>query len=340
VRLRGRVVLVHTVEVSMLRTRFCELFGVEHPIIQGPIWPAASPALAVAVCNAGGLGSIAAVFSSVERVRDHLERVRELTDRPFAVNHVVPFLDEEAFAYTLEAKPAAISTSLGDPGDLVQRAHDVGALSIHQVHTVQQAEEAAERGVDAIIAQGSEAGGQGLALGVGTMALVPQVVDAVAPIPVLAAGGIADGRGLAAALLLGAQGVNIGTRFVASEEASSDAAWRERVLSSRSEEVVRFEEWQEIFPPTAPGAYAATPRVLRSAFVDEWRGRGSDVREAAPKLREELLELVHEHRLDSALAFGGQTAGMINDVAPAATIVRNMVAEAEQLLRDATRVID
>ena len=233
----------------MLRTPFCEQFGVEHPIIQAPIWPAASPELAGAVCNAGGLGSIAAVFGSAERVREHLERVRELTDRPFAVNHVVPFLNEDAFAYTLEARPAVISTSLGDPGDLVKRAHDAGARVIHQVHTVQQAEEAAERGVDAIVAQGSEAGGQGLALGVGTMVLVPQVVDAVSPIPVLAAGGVADGRGLAAALVLGAQGVNIGTRFVASEEASSDDAWRQRLLSSSSEDVVRFEEWQEIFPP-------------------------------------------------------------------------------------------
>ena len=323
----------------MLRTPFCDLFVVEHPIIQGPIWPAASPELAAAVCNAGGLGSIAAVYGSRDRVQEHLERVRELTDRPFAVNHVVPFLDEEAFAYTLDARPAVISMSLGDPGDLVQRAHEAGALVIHQVHTVEQAEAAAEHGVDAIIAQGSEAGGQGLALGVGTMALVPQVVDAVSPIPVLAAGGIADGRGLAGALVLGAQGVNIGTRFVASEEASSDEAWRQRVLSSTSEEVVRFEEWEEIFPPTAPGAYAATPRVMRSPFVDEWRGRAAAAREAAPRLREELRVLVEEHRLDNVLAFGGQTAGLIKDVAPAATLVLGMVAEAEQALSDGVRLV-
>src|SRR5262245_33329511 len=120
----------------MLRTRFCELFGVEHPIVQGPIWPAASPELAGAVCNAGGLGSIAAVFGSAARVREHVERVRELTAGHFAVNHVVPFLDEAAFAYTLEARPAVISTSLGDPGDLVQRAHEAGSLVIHQIHTV------------------------------------------------------------------------------------------------------------------------------------------------------------------------------------------------------------
>jgi len=322
----------------MLRTPFCELLGIEHPIIQAPIWPAASPELAAAVCNAGGLGSIAAVFGSAERVRDHLARVRELTDRPFAVNHVVPFLNEEAFVLTLGARPAVISLSLGDPGDLVLRAQDAGARVIHQVHTVQQAQEAAERGVDAIIAQGSEAGGQGMALGVGSMALIPQVVDAVSPIPVLAAGGIADGRGLAAALVLSAQGVNIGTRFIASTEASAGEEWKQGVLSSRSEEVVRFEEWQEVFPRDAMAAYPATPRVLPSRFVDEWGGRPEAVRRAAPELHEEIMAVVREHRLDKILPFAGQTAGMIHEIAPAEAIVRTIVEEAEQALSNTSRL--
>jgi enoyl-[acyl-carrier protein] reductase II len=322
----------------MLRTPFCELVGIEHPIISGPIWPAASPELAAAVSNAGALGSIAAVFGSAERVGEHIARVRELTDRPFAVNHVVPFLDEEAFVLTLEARPAVISISLGDPGELVQRAHDVGARVIHQIHTVEQAEEAAERGVDAIIAQGSEAGGQGMALGVGAMALIPQVVDAVAPIPVLAAGGVADGRGLAAALVLGAQGANMGTRFVASSEASASEEWKQAVLSSRSEDVVRFEEWQEIFPHKTAAAYRATPRVLRSPFVDEWRGRPEAVREAAPGLHAELMTVVREHRLDKILQFGGQTAGLIREIAPAEQIVRELVAGAEEALTRALQL--
>jgi len=117
---------------------------------------------------------------------------------------VVPLLDEHAFEATLEAQPAVVSLALGDPGDLVEPAHAAGAKVIHQVHTLGQACRVAKLGVDAIIAQGSEAGGQGMPLGVGAMALVPQVVDAVVPVPVLAAGGVADGRGLAAALVLGA----------------------------------------------------------------------------------------------------------------------------------------
>jgi len=318
----------------MLRTPFCKLVGIAHPIIQAPIWPAASPELAAAVCNAGGLGSIAAIFGTAARIKEHIAKLRDLTDRPFAVNHVVPFLDEEAFAATLEARPAVISISLGDPADLVDRAHEAGALVIHQVHTVQQAQEAVERGVDTIIAQGSEAGGQGMALGVATMALVPQVVDAVTPIPVVAAGGIADGRGLAAALVLGAQGVNVGTRFITSSESSADEAWRQAVISASSEQAVRFEEWAEVFPRKAK-AYPATPRVLRSPFVDDWRGRPEAVRAAAPELREEILAAVGEHQLDKILRFAGQTAGLIHEVAPAATIVQEIVAGAEAALNEA-----
>ena len=200
----------------MLRTQFCELFGIEAPIVQAPIWPALTPELVAAVCGAGGLGSIGAVFGSAEHVRGEIDRVRALTDRPFVVNHVVPVLDEAAIAATLDARPAAVSFALGDPGALVRRVRDAGIKVIHQVHTVGQAREAAALGVDVIIAQGSEAGGQGMAAGIGALALLPQVVDAVGPIPVLLAGGVADGRGLAAALTLGGAGVNVGTRFLAS----------------------------------------------------------------------------------------------------------------------------
>ena len=208
----------------MIKTRLCELLEIEAPIIQAAIWPATSPELIAAVGEAGAIGSLGAVFGSADGVAAEIEAVRKLTDRPFIVNHVVSQLDEAAFQATLDAKPAAVSFALGDPGGLVERAHDVGAKVIHQVHTVSQAREAADRGVDVIIAQGSEAGGQGMAGGVGAMALVPQVVDAVDPIPVVVAGGVADGRGLAAALVLGAQGANVGTRFLASEEASSAPA--------------------------------------------------------------------------------------------------------------------
>jgi enoyl-[acyl-carrier protein] reductase II len=324
---------------AVLRTPVCEVLGIEVPIMQAAIWPATAPELVAAVSDAGGLGSIGSVFESAESIERHIARVRELTSRPFAVNHVVPLLDEEAFKITLEAEPAVISLALGDPGDLVERAHAAGAKVVHQVHTVAQARRVAELAVDVIIAQGSEAGGQGMSLGVGAMALIPQVVDAVAPIPVLAAGSVADGRGLAAALVLGAQGANVGTRFLASEEASANESWKRTILATESEDVVRFEVWKEIFPPSGEGAYETAPRVIRTSFVEEWQQRPEAARREAERLRDELMSVVRERRVHELVPFTGQTAGMIHDVLPAAEIVRGMVSEAEEALRGANQVL-
>jgi enoyl-[acyl-carrier protein] reductase II len=314
-----------------LRTPVCDLLGMEVPIVQAAIWPATAPELVAAVCEAGGLGSIGAVFESAESVQRQMARVRELTPRPFAVNHVVPLLDETAFRATLEAKPAVISFALGHPGELVERAHGAGAKVVHQVHTVSQARRAAESGVDVIIAQGAEAGGQGMALGVGAMALIPQVADAVDPIPVLAAGGVADGRGLAAALVLGAQGANVGTRFLATEEATADEGWKRTILQAESEDAVRFEVWEGIFPP-AGGAYATVPRVLRTPFVEGWSGRTQEARMEAERLREEVLSAIRGRTTHELLPFTGQTAGLVHDILPAGEIVEEMVAEAQRAL--------
>jgi enoyl-[acyl-carrier protein] reductase II len=317
----------------MERTNFCKLFGVEVPILQAAIWPATTPELVAAVSNAGGLGSIGAVFESAETLAQQITRVRELTNQPFVVNHVIPLLNEEAFAVTLDAQPAAISLALGEPGNLPHRAHSIGAKVIHQVHTVAQAERAAACGVDVIIAQGSEAGGQGLSQGVSTMVLVPQVVDAVAPTPVLAAGGVADGRGLAAALMLGADGVNIGTRFLATYEAGAAETWKQALLASQSEQVVRFEVWNDIFPSPGGTAYPTVPRVLPSSFVDQWLENREEAKQQAPRIREQILAAVAERRPESLLPFAGQTAGLIHEILPAGEVVRRIITEAEQALR-------
>ena len=317
----------------MPRTSFCELLDIDAPILQAAIWPATSPELVAAVSEAGAIGTLAGIFGTADGLTEQIERVRALTGRPFVVNHVVPALDEDAFQATLDARPAAISFALGYPGELVDRVHATDAKVIHQVHTVAQAREAAERGVDVVIAQGSEAGGQGMAAGVGTMTLVPQVVDAVAPIPVLAAGGIADGRGLAAALALGAAGANVGTRFLASEEAAAEDDWKRRIAEVESEDVVRFHSWTAIMPPRPPGAYDVVPRVIRTDFVAEWESRRRDVAAEAERLQAEIMAAVRGGRTHEVVPFTGQSAGMITDVQPAAKIVDTMVAEARRVVQ-------
>ena len=216
----------------MLRTPLCDLYRIDVPIILAPMGTCTSAELAAAVSNAGGLGGIGSLLRTTAAVKRDIEFVKKLTNRHFAINHVPQTLDEEAFHLTLAARPAVISFALGDPGDLIQRAHDVGSLVMLQVTTVAQAAQAASRGVDVIVAQGGEAGGY--CGDVSTMALVPQVVDAVAPIPVVAAGGIFDGRGIAAALMMGASGVNLGTRFIATQEGRQRLNAGKRLSSGRN----------------------------------------------------------------------------------------------------------
>ena len=325
----------------MLHTPVCALLGIEFPVVQAGMGPLTSAELVAAVSNAGGLGSLGAGLRSPADLKQQLAQTRELTHRPFAVNHLLSMLNADALALTLDAKPTCISFALADPGPLVQRAHDAGILVMHQVTTVQQARQAAERGVDVIIAQGSEAGGFG-----GTVAgltLIPQVVDAVRPIPVIAAGGIADGRGLAAALVLGAQGINMGTRFLAAREASISAGWQQAILAAASEEAVKVEGWTDLMRlhprlAAAGGAYEAVPRALRTSFLTAWLQRRDNAPQDLEGFQAEVQGAIAE-RLAELMPLAGQTAGMIRDIVPAAEIVRRVVAEAEEVLRQTTTLL-
>jgi enoyl-[acyl-carrier protein] reductase II len=313
----------------MLHTSLYDLLGVEFPLIQAGMGPFTSARLAAAVSNAGALGSLGAGARSLDDLREQLILLRTLTSRPFAVNHTVPTLNEEAFALTLEARPALVSFALGEPGEHVRRAHEAGIKVMHQVTTVEQAVQAAALGVDIINAQGGEAGG--FAGAVATSVLVPQVVDAVCPLSVVASGGIADGRGLAAALVLGAQGVNLGTRFLACVEAPISDAWKRAILAAAPEDTVKLEAWSDVFPLKA-GDYPAAPRVLRSSFVDEWLDGREDTMHEAERLRAEVMAAIREGRFGEILPFTGQSAGLIQELLPAAEIVRRMMAETERAL--------
>lgn len=316
----------------MLTTPLCEMLGIEVPIIQGPLggpWNV-SAGLVAAVSNAGGLGSIASALRDAGWLREEIARVRDLTDKPFAVNHTRRPFNEEAFQATLDARPPVISLALGDPADLAPRVHDAGAVFVVQVTTVDQALVAAAKGADVIVAQGGEAGG--FSGSVGTMALVPQVVDAVAPIPVVAAGGIADGRGLAAALMLGAAGVNVGTRFLASAEAGIAEEWKQQIVTARSEDTVKVRFAEQAVPGLTEGGWPAVPRSLRTPFVETWNSRPEEVPSNLDAIRAELRDAMGTGRAHELIPLTGESAGIINQILPVGAIISLMIDQAERAL--------
>jgi enoyl-[acyl-carrier protein] reductase II len=319
----------------MLRTPLCDLLGIDVPIILAAMGGTASSAeFAAAASNEGALGSIGSLFRSNAAVKRDIDVVQQLTNRNFAVNHIPPTLDADAFRHTLAARPAVISFALGDPGDLVRQAHDVGAKVMIQVTTVAQAIEASERGADVIIAQGGEAGGYGG--GVSTMTLVPQVVDAVSPIPVVAAGGIFDGRGIAAAFMLGAVGVNIGTRFLASQEAPIDEAWKAAIIAAQSEDAVKVDVLNDIQPLPGTGGYGTVLRSLHTPFMDEWSTKRDEARRQHEHLWAEMQAKGREGRRHEVLLTAGQTSGAIKTILPLGEILRQLTAEAAAQLSRAS----
>jgi len=310
---------------SVLNTALCEALGIKLPIILAPMAVFASPAkLAAAVSNNGGLGSVATPFRAADTIKRDLDEVRALTDF-YAVNHIVPMLDTDAFQHSLAARPTVISFALGDPGELVKQAQDVGSKVMVQVTTVAQAVVAAERGTDVIIAQGGESGGYGGS--VSTMTLVPQVVDAVSPIPVVAAGGIFDGRGLAAALMLGAAGVNLGTRFLASKEATIETEWKQAIIGAKSEDAVKADFVNDIMPMPGTGGYGTVQRTLRTPFVERWENKRAEAIQNRDHLSNEIVTSVQAGRPHETLLPTGQTAGGIKEILSVAEIMRLLVTQ-------------
>jgi NAD(P)H-dependent flavin oxidoreductase YrpB (nitropropane dioxygenase family) len=250
-----------------MRTAVCDTLRIEIPIIQAPMGGAGGPRLAAAVINAGGLGTLALWGADIETLRKQARETRSLTSKPFAVNLNLEFPQEERLAACLQEGVPVISFFWRDPSAMVARAKAGGAKVMHTVGTAKDAHAAVQCGVDVIVAQGWEAGGHVRGT-VATMPLLPAVVDAVAPVPVIAAGGIADGRGLAAAPALGASGAWIGTRFLASNEVAIHPHYRERLLKATEEDTVYLEDLFDVGWPKAPH------RVLRNATVAAWEAAG------------------------------------------------------------------
>ena len=333
----------------MLRTPLCHQLGIAHPIFSVGMPEAAGPELVAAVSNAGGCGVLGGAGASAAHLRKEIQRLRTLTDKPFGVNLLLPLLQEGQIEACFEAKIPLLVLFWGDPKPYVQEAHRCGTKVFIQVGSVEEATAAAAAGVDAIIAQGVEAGGH-VKSTISLSTLVPAVIEAVNPVPVIAAGGIATGRGVIAALSLGAQAVSMGTRFLCSAEAWVTPEYKARVVSSKAEDTV-YTVLFDIGWPDAPH------RVLRNKAVVEWEAVGCPASGQRPgegviigtiALGGTTIEVPRYSSFAPLSSFtgdmeynalyAGESCSLVNDIKPAGQIVQDLVREAEEVLEQMKRL--
>jgi len=319
-----------------LHTPLCDLLSIRYPICQAGMGYVARSALAAAVSEAGGLGVLAAAHNTPAELRAEIRRVRDLTDKPFGVDILfatVRAAGDEADQFTdavrgwadvtLEERVPVLVAGLGNPGPVTAQAHRLGMKVMALCGNVKQARDHADNGVDVVIAQGHEAGGHtGRIAG---LVLVPAVVDALAPRPVLAAGGIADGRGLVAALALGAVGIWIGTRFIATHEAHGHDNYKKRVVALDEEGTV-----------VTRAASGKPCRLIRNSFTRSWERREAEILpfpiQAARVGRAAGILAREDGDVDNGNAPCGQSAGLVRDIRSAGEVVDALVGEAEAVL--------
>ena len=328
----------------MLKTLLCRQLGIEYPLFSAGMGGGmAGPELVAAASNAGACGVLGMGGLPAPYIRQLIQQTRMLTDKPFGVNILLPILQEGQIESCLDEQVPILVLFWGDPTPYVREAHRRGTKVFVQVGSVEEAQTAVRAGVDAIIAQGVEAGGHVKSTSA-LSTLVPAVLEAVEPVPVIAAGGIANGRGLVAALSLGAQAVSMGTRFLASEETRVVRAYKERVVQSRAEDTVLTLLF-DIGWPDAPH------RVLRNKVIEEWEMAGRPANGRRPgegsivgtmPIADTVVEVVKymvfppltgfTGDIDYAVLYAGESCGLVRDIKPAGQIVREVMQEAEEVI--------
>ncbi|MGM0369758.1 MAG: enoyl-[acyl-carrier-protein] reductase FabK [Bacillota bacterium] len=308
----------------MLQNELCDLLEIEYPIIQGGMAWVATGELAGAVSQAGGLGIIGAGNAPADVVREEIKKVKEVTDKPFGVNVMLlsPYVDDVVQVVVEEEVPV-VTTGAGNPAKYLDDFNSIGAKVIPVVPSVALARRMARYGVDAVIAEGNEAGGH---IGrLNTMALVPQIVDAI-DLPVIAAGGVADGRGLVAALSLGAKGVQMGTRFVCAEECIAHNKYKEAIVNARDRDAV------------VTGRSTGHPvRNLKNKLtrkIEKLEEKDADKERIEELGIGRLKQAVIDGDIEDGSVMAGQVAGMVSQVEPAADIIDDIVTRAIQILEE------
>ena len=311
-----------------LHTPICDLFGIEYPILLAGMGGVSTAPLVAAVSEAGGLGVIGAATMGPDELRREIRQTRELTDRPFAVDLLAPIPDmmRDAIKVVFEEEVKIFVAGLAVPSEFIDEMHQRSMTVVVMCGKVRHAQKSEAAGADVVVAQGTEAGGH--TGEVGTMALVPQVVDAVR-IPVLAAGGLADGRGLVASLALGAQGAVYGTRFIASPESQAAEGYRQAIVEAHDDDTVRTR------------SYTGKPaRVIRNQRTDEWEAKADEIQpfpiQAGLSIREGVMDYMgrtNKFDRERTALLAGQSAGLIDEVKPAAEIFQDIVREAEETMR-------
>jgi len=314
----------------MIRTKLTDMFGLQHPLILAPMGGVAGGALAAAVSNAGGLGLVGGGYGDREWLRTELSVVKAGTKRPWGVGLITWSIEPDVLDLALSYRPDAFILSFGDPRPHVPAIRKAGCRLICQVQDLAQAKLAAAAGADLIVAEGNEAGGHSGTRG--TLPFVPAAVDAVAPLPVVAAGGIADGRGLAAALALGAQGALLGTRFYASTEALGHARAKARLVAGAGDDTVRTRVFDVVrgypWPREFPG------RALRNTFVERWQGREDDLITRLENEQSAYQNAARSGDTDVAVVWAGEAIDLITSIESAAALVSRISSEAEAQIRN------
>ena len=313
------------------RTPLTELFGIQHPIVLAPMGATAGGKLAAAVTQAGGLGLIGVGYADEAFINREFDAAG---NQPVGIGFITWDLAKapQRLDAALARKPRAVMLSFGDAAPFAPKIKAAGARLIMQVQTLALAREAKQLGADVIIAQGVEAGGHGgdPNNGRSTLPLVPAVVDAVSPVPVLAAGGIADGRGLAAALALGASGALIGTRFIAAEESLSHANVKQRVAAGSGDETLRTRVFDIGRAIDWPEEY--TGRALANDFSGRWHGNEQALRDRLDSERPRYFAAADKGDTDTMVVWAGEGVDLVKNVESAAVIIEKIVADAEAAL--------